>query len=129
VPVDEPPSTPSRRSSSRAVPKLSASSIEYAARMPDRSAIAGTKSSPMPSTAHEPASPITPLRVYSARIEPTGSASTNAIVRLDLAEEARQAGQRARRADADDDRVDAWPVCCQISGRCRSRGRAGSPGC
>ena len=87
------------------------------ARTPERSAIAGMKSSPMPSTAHEPALPIVPLRVYSATIEPTGSASTNASAGCTAAEVARQAGQRAAASRRRPTIAStSWPVCCQISG-------------
>jgi hypothetical protein len=46
----------------------------------ERSQFGGTKSSPIPSTAQEPASVIRPVSTSGARIEPAGSASTIAVL-------------------------------------------------
>src|SRR5690606_27158248 len=77
VPVDEPASTPSFCSSSRATENDSASGMLYARFVNEKSQIDGMKSSPMPSTSHEPFCVIVPDAMYSARIEPCGSASTS----------------------------------------------------
>ena len=58
------------------------SGIEYALRTRDRSAMGGMKSSPIPSTAHEPASPIFPVSTYGASTDPSGSASTISVAGL-----------------------------------------------
>src|SRR5207249_4777860 len=76
VPVDEPARIPSLRKSSRAVAKLSESSISKASVTNDMSALSGTKSSPIPSTAQLPHSTSFPVFTHSYRIEPVGSAST-----------------------------------------------------
>ena len=69
----------SERKSSRAVARLSWSGIAYAFLTRDRSAIGGMKSSPMPSTTHDPASPIFPVSIYGVSTEPAGSASTISV--------------------------------------------------
>ena len=52
---------PALASSVRTVANASASSMMYAVLTRDRSQIGGTKSSPMPSTSHEPAMPTVPV--------------------------------------------------------------------
>src|SRR5437870_8221474 len=81
VPVDEPPKIPSLCKSSRAVAKLSASSISNASVTNDMSAISGMKSSPMPSTAQLPDSTSLPVFTYSYNTEPVGSAKIISIPR------------------------------------------------
>src|SRR5262245_9406735 len=61
VPEEDPASTPSARRSSRALAKLSASGIANARDTSERSALGGTKSSPMPSTAQLPACTMRPV--------------------------------------------------------------------
>src|SRR5213592_267087 len=65
VPVDEPPRIPSLRKSSRAVAKLSESSISTASVTNDLSALSGTKSPPLPSTAQLPDSTSLPVFTHS----------------------------------------------------------------
>ncbi len=67
-------------SSSRAVSEalLVGNGIRFL-RTRERSAIGGMKSSPMPSTTHEPAVPILPVSTYDASTEPAGSASTISV--------------------------------------------------
>jgi hypothetical protein len=60
----------------------------------------------MPSTAHDPAAPCVPVTTRSRRIEPAGSARTNSSSGRARLKKPRQPGERSRRADADDDRVD-----------------------
>ena len=60
----------------------------------------------MPSTVQLPASSILPVLIKGASTEPTGSASTISVFGETFAKIAPEAGQRAARADADDDRVD-----------------------
>src|ERR1700758_1020666 len=57
VPVEEPAKIPSFLTNSRAARKLSSSGIEYDPVTREKSAIFGTKSSPIPSTNQEPAVP------------------------------------------------------------------------
>ena len=83
---------------------------------PDRSAMPGTKSSPMPSTAHEPALPTTPLRVYSARIEPTGSASTKPIRGSTLRKKRVRPVIVPAEPTPTTTASSACPICAQISG-------------
>ncbi|SVJ50788.1 Uncharacterised protein [Klebsiella pneumoniae] len=78
--------------------------------------MAGTKSSPMPSTAQEPGVPRVPEREYSAMIEPSGSASTisssgwtfwkNRVRPVRVPEEPTPTTMASR----------SWPVCAQSSG-------------
>ncbi len=76
----------------------------------------GTKSSPMPSTAHDPAVPTVPLRTYSARIDPAGSASTKPSLGCTL----RKKRVRPVRVPAEPTPTTiastSWPVWAQISG-------------
>src|SRR5688572_15500159 len=75
VPLDEPPRMPSDLSKSRPAWKLSRSLIEYDFVTRVKSEMLGRKSSPMPSTIHEPdLVDSTPSLTYCVRIEPTGSA-------------------------------------------------------
>src|SRR5262245_13156772 len=60
-PEEDPASTPSALRSSRALEKLSASGIANARDTSERSALGGTKSSPMPSTAQLPACTMRPV--------------------------------------------------------------------
>src|SRR5687767_1501209 len=81
VPLDEPPRMPSAFSSSRPAWKLSRSEIEYDFVTRVKSEIDGRKSSPMPSTIHEPDFvDNTPSLTYCVRIEPTGSAMINSTL-------------------------------------------------
>ena len=108
---------PSALSSSRAVAKLSSSGIEYACATADRSAIDGTKSSPMPSTAHEPGGPCLPVRDQVAQDRARRIGQHELQCRLHALEEARQAGQRAARSRRRPTMASrSWPHCCQISG-------------
>ena len=67
---------PSFAKRSRAVNNDSASEIVYAFATRPTSQFRGTKSSPMPSTSHDPASPCVPVFTTSASTEPFGSART-----------------------------------------------------
>ncbi len=54
--------------------------MQKASRTSERSQLTGMKSSPIPSTAQLPACVMTPVLTSGARIEPTGSASTIAVL-------------------------------------------------
>ena len=106
MPDDEPASIPSRRNSSRAVSKLSASEIvkRFAARATDRRS-AAMKSSPIPSTSHEPAVAdlAGPNVVGQDRADRIGQHHFD--VRRHAGEEAAQARERAARSDAAHHRI------------------------
>ena len=96
VPAEPPTSRPSRRASSRAVWKLSASPTRIHSSTTWPLNVLGTKSSPIPSTFQG-------LGESPERTEPSGSAPMTLIVGVAFLQEAADAGNRAAGADAGDE--------------------------
>ncbi len=70
----------------------------------------------MPSTAHEPALPIAPLRVYSATIEPAGSASTKPSSGRTVRKKRVRPVIVPPEPTPQTMASTSWPICAQISG-------------
>src|SRR6266581_887221 len=105
VPVDEPPKIPSLCKRSRAVAKLSASSISNASVTNDMSTISGMKSSPMPSTAQLPRLDV----LVQNGAGWVGQDHFDSTTWLHAIEEAPKTGQCSARSNANDDGIDIVP--------------------
>ena len=116
VPVEEPARIASLLSSSRAVAKLSASVMVKASRTSDRSQFGGTKSSPMPSTSHEPAAAVSPVATLCARIEPLGSARIMATFGATRSKKRPMPVSVPPEPTPTTTASTSWSICSQISG-------------